>query len=95
MKMKRWEQTAHTMFYKYRQSVLSELARHGVSPKPSTPPEFVREFVNDLYVYEIRALRNRMRSGAIAKTEYASRVTELRRRYPVLSLSLNHWIESD
>jgi hypothetical protein len=79
--------------FTYRRDVLSELERHGVKPRPDTPPELVREYVNDLYVYEIRALRRDMRAGLIAKADYAGRVEQLRRRYPLLSLPLRHWTE--
>lgn len=72
-----------------------ELARHGVRPGPDTPPEIVREFINDLYVYEIRSLREKMRAGLIEKREYASYVDRLRRRYPILSLPINKWREAE
>jgi hypothetical protein len=77
--------------FKYRESVLNELARHGVQPGPETPPDLVHEFVNDLYRCEIRRLRGAMRSGLIPKNEYARHVEELRSRYPVLSLPLRFW----
>ena len=79
------------MKYKYRESVLSELSRHGVVPSSETPPDIVHDFVNDLYRYEIRALREQMRAGLIPKNQYASRVEELRKRYPVLSLPKDYW----
>jgi hypothetical protein len=60
-------------------------------PGPCTPPDLVREFVNDLYLFEIRKLRARMRSGLIAKGEYAAHVAALRDRYPILSLPINRW----
>ena len=72
------------MGFKYRESVLAELAGHGVAPRDDTPPELIREFINDLYVYEIRAL----------KAKYAGRVEQLRLRYPILSLPVIHWTES-
>lgn len=79
------------MEFNYRTDVLKELARHGVAPTRSTPPEIVREFVNDLYLYEVRALRRRFRAGEIPKRDYAGQVEALRNRYPVLSLSLRYW----
>ena len=79
------------MEYIYRESVLTELARHGVIPTLETPPELVHDFVNDLYRYEIRALKHRMVSGSIPKNEYAGHVEELRKRYPVLSLPKELW----
>jgi hypothetical protein len=46
----------------------------------------VREYVRDLYKYEIRQLRARMIRREFPKTEYATRVDALRRAYPVLAL---------
>ncbi len=46
--------------FRYRADVLEELWRHGVQPTERTPPALVREFVRDLYRYEIRRLRARL-----------------------------------
>jgi len=73
--------------------VLAELSRHGINPNEQTPPESAKEFVNDLYLYEIRNLRKRMRAGLIEKRDYAARVEELRKRYPILSLPVALWLE--
>ena len=81
------------MSYKYREMVLAELARHGINPDDQTPPELAKEFVNDLYLYEIRSLRKRMRAGLIEKRDYARHVEELRKRYPILSLPVALWTE--
>ena len=72
--------------YRYRADVLRELERHGVRPTAQTPPELVRNFVRDLYKYEIRLLRDRLRRGGFPRGEYAARVDALRRAYPVLAL---------
>ncbi|MFY9557446.1 MAG: hypothetical protein WAV47_22265 [Blastocatellia bacterium] len=73
--------------------MLRELARHGVIPCDDTPPALIREFVNDLYLFEIRTLKHRMLAGAIPKADYAARVEDLRRRYPILSLPIQVWFE--
>ncbi|HEU4391294.1 MAG TPA: hypothetical protein VFV34_26075 [Blastocatellia bacterium] len=83
------------MAFRYRESVLVELARHGVQPTNDTPPEFVRDFINDLYRYEIRVLRDKLMSGKFPKSDYARRVAELRARYPVLGLPLEFWAAPD
>lgn len=83
------------MKYRYRTSVLDQLAGHGIIPGDGTPPDFIHDFVNDLYVYEIRALKQRMISGLIAKSDYAKAVAALRDRYPILSLPLEYWLEAD
>jgi hypothetical protein len=81
------------MPFKYKEGVLLELARHGIAPREDTSPQMVRDFINDLYVYEIRRLRKQMRAGLIPKEDYASHVIELRKRYPILSLPIEYWIE--
>lgn len=81
------------MSYKYREMVLAELARHGINPDDQTPPELAKEYVNDLYLYEVRSLRTRMRAGLIEKRDYARHVEELRKRYPILSLPVALWTE--
>ena len=81
------------MSFKYRESVLNELARHGVAPRADTPPDLIREFINDLYVYEIRALKAKLKAGQFPQSEYAGRVDALRRRYPILSLPVDYWTE--
>lgn len=72
--------------YHYRADVLRELSRHGVQPTSHTPPQLVRDYVRDLYKYEIRALRDRYIRSEFPKTEYWTRVDNLRRQYPVLAL---------
>ena len=79
--------------YRYRSWVLEALASHGARPAPSTPPERLHDFVNDLYRYELRRLRRALVSGAIPKTGYYDRVVELRRKYPLVSFKPHLWIE--
>ena len=80
--------------HRYRTDVLRQLAVHGVKPTPATPPDFVHEFLNDLYRYELRRLRDRLLRREIAKSNYYDRVVEVRRRYPLLSLKVWQWMES-
>jgi putative PIG3 family NAD(P)H quinone oxidoreductase len=70
----------------YRADVLAALPRHGVCPTPRTRPELVRSYVRDLYKWEIRKLREQYLRGEFSKQEYWNRVDALRRRYPVLAL---------
>lgn len=72
--------------FQYRADVIDRLWRHGVHPTSHTRPELVRDFVRDLYKYEIRRLRARMLNDEFPRTEYSDRVEALRRCYPVLSL---------
>ena len=80
------------MSFSYRPDVLRELERHGVRPTAGTRPELVREYVRELYKYEIRQLRDRMVRREFPKAEYASRVDALRRQYPVLSLQASQFV---
>ena len=86
---------AALMPYRYRPEVLEQLLLHGVRPTADTPPELVHEFVNDLYRYELRRLRNALVSGAIPKAGYYDRVVELRRKYPLVSIKPHLWITDD
>jgi len=82
------------MFH-YRADVMGELLRHGVRPTPATPPQLVRDFVRDLYKYEIRRLKERMLREEFPRAEYAGRVDDLRRRYPVLALHAPQFVWGD
>lgn len=76
-----------------RASVLEALRAHGIEASPDDPPAALRERLNDLYVLEVRALKERQRGGAIPLREYASHVEALKQRFPLLSLPLGAWRE--
>lgn len=78
----------------YRRDILDQLWQHGVQPTPATPPELVRGFVNELYRYEIRQLRDGLLRGEFPKPEYYGRVERLRNRYRVLALRADEWMTS-
>ena len=71
--------------------VVDELLKHGVRPRASTPPGVVRDFLSDLYRYQLRQLRARLVRREIAKRDYAGEVVRLRDRYPLLSLPVRFW----
>lgn len=79
---------------RYRPEVLDELARHGLVPGSDTPAARLREQINDLYRIEIRALRDRCRAGEFTTHELPARVVELRKRYVLLSIPMDRWLES-
>lgn len=79
--------------YRYRPEILQHLLQHGVRPTSRTPPELVRDFVRDLYRYEIRRLRERYMAGEFPKAQYSGRVDLLRRQYPVLAQRACEWLE--
>jgi hypothetical protein len=83
----------HAVSYRYRPDVLAHLFRHGIMPRETTPPELVREFLNDLYRYELRKLRDRYLVGEFPKAEYHRLVIEIRDRYPVLALKPRQFLD--
>jgi hypothetical protein len=76
----------------YRPEVIEELARHGLAPGPNTPPERLREQINDLYRIEIRRLRDRCRAGEFSIRDLPGHVVELRKRYMLLSIPMAQWV---
>jgi hypothetical protein len=81
------------MTFRYRPDVLAHLWRHGIQPREWTPPELVRGFVNDLYRYELRKLRDRYLVGEFPKRAYHELVIQIRDRYPVLALKAREWLD--
>lgn len=79
--------------YRYRPEVIEQLWLHGVHPGPGTRPQLVFDFVNDLYRYELRRLRDRLVRGEIPKPGYYDRVVELRRKYPLVSFTPELWVD--
>ena len=75
----------------YHRPVLDALARHGLRPRPDTPPARLRGQVNDLYRYELRRLRDALLGGRIPKADYAGLVVETRKRYWLLSVPVAAW----
>lgn len=71
--------------------VLAELSRHGLEPGPEDSPASLRERLNDLYLEEVRRLRERQRAGEIPLRDYASHVDALKRSYTLLGLPLAAW----
>ena len=79
--------------YVYKPHVLQSLGYHGVVPKPTTAPAQLREFLNDLYRYELRQLRDRYMRREFSKADYQARVSAVRSRYPLMSLPVEFWME--
>jgi hypothetical protein len=67
------------------------LADLGLAPTPTTPPAAVRDALNDLYRYELRRLRDRLRSGVVVKPDYLDLVVALRKKYWPLTMPLDGW----
>ena len=80
------------MAYRYRPEVLEALARHGVVPRATTAPLFIRDQLNDLYRFEIRRLTARLLRGEFPKSDYITHVLDLRGKYMLLSIPVEEWI---
>jgi len=80
--------------YHYRSEVLEALNRHGLSPRPDTSPQVLRDAINDLYRYEIRRLRQRLLRGEFPRAAYVPKVVELRDRYLLLAMPMHEWMRS-
>ena len=78
---------------RYRPDVIEELLRHGLRPGPGTTADALREQIHDLYLIEIRKLRDRCRAGEFPPSELAAHVVELRKRYLLLSIPVVQWME--
>ncbi len=79
--------------FRYRAVVLEALEKHGIRPRPSTPPELVHEFISDLYRFELRRLRARLVAGKVARQDYFDLVVGLRRQYPLVSLKPRQFVD--
>lgn len=85
--------------YHYKPEVLAELERFGILPQPTTDPDLIRQFLSDLYGYEIRQLKQHQvalerQQGRQARRGYADKVVALRRKYPLLSVPIQAWLEN-
>lgn len=76
-----------------RPAVREELSRHGVATSAEDTPATLREKLNDVYVAEVRLLRERQVRGEIPLREYAAHVAALKARFPLLGLPLDLWDE--
>ena len=80
-----------TTRWTYPPELRDALAGLGVAPRPETPPLFVRAAVDDLYRFELRRLRDRLRAGVVAKADYLDLVIRLRKKYWMLTLPEPAW----
>lgn len=80
---------------RFKLEVLEELARHGLRPGPDTSTEVLRKQIHDLYLIEIRRLRDRCKAGEFPRRALAGHVVELRRRYVLLSTPEREWLSKN
>jgi hypothetical protein len=76
-----------------RPRVADALRAHGIEPAADETPESLRERLNDVYLQEVRRLKERQTGGEIALRDYARHVEALRERFSLLGLPLAHWRE--
>lgn len=86
------------MSYRYRPEILALLAGHGVVPTPRSDPRMVYEHVKSLYSFEIREMKLKRREAGWVLGEqplelYRRQLRELQKRYPVLTLPPQAWVE--
>jgi len=76
-----------------RPRVRESLEAHGLEVADDDTPASLRERLNDVYVAEVRALKECRVRGEIPPRDYAPAVQALRDRYPLLGLPLAMWEE--
>ena len=77
-----------------RPAVLEALASLSVAAAAEDTPEQLRERLNERYLEEVRALRQRQQAGEIPLSDYARHVQALKERYAVLGLPVSLWVEN-
>jgi len=76
-----------------RPRVLEALHAHGVEATSESAPAALRERLNDVYLEEVRRLKQRQQGGEIPLREYAGHVEALRESFALLGLPLDRWSE--
>jgi hypothetical protein len=77
--------------WSYPAELAEALPRFGIAPRPDTPPRLVRDYLSDLYRFEIRRLKRRLLAGAFPKADYVGHVIALRKQYWPLALTPEQW----
>ena len=75
-----------------RPRVRAALAAHGVEPNDDDTAASLKERLNDVYLVEVRRLRERQRSGEIPLREYAAHAEALKQSFALLGLPLDQWL---
>ena len=79
------------MAFEYQPEILARLLEHGVRPAAGTRPALVFRFLNDLYRYELKRVKQQRAAKHIAPQEYAAHIVALKRRYPLVSVPVRFW----
>jgi hypothetical protein len=76
-----------------RPRVRAALLSHGVEPREDDTPAALKERLNDVYLQEVRRLRERQRAGEIALRDCAAHAEALKQSFALLGLPLEQWEE--
>jgi len=79
------------MPWTYPSELAEALVALGLRPTSATPPALVRDALNDLYRFELRRMRDRLRAGEMPRAAYIDLVVATRKRYWPLTLQLPAW----
>lgn len=84
--------------YRYHPHVLAALEHHGLRPGPTTDPRDAYELLKAIYTFEIREMKLRRREkervlGPQPLDDYRRELRALQRRYPILKIPPQHWVE--
>ena len=75
-----------------RPPVRAALVAHGVEPRDEDTAASLKERLNDVYLVEVRRLRERQRRGEIPLREYAAHTEALKQSFALLGLPLELWL---
>jgi hypothetical protein len=76
-----------------RERIREGLLHHGVAAGDDDTPASLRDKLNDLYLEDVRRLKQRQVGGEIALGDYADHVLSLKQSYPLLGVPLHLWEE--
>ena len=78
-----------------RPKVRAALLAQGVEPREDDTAAVLKERLNDVYLQQVRRLRERQRAGEIALRDYAAHAEALKESFALLGLPLELWEEGD
>ena len=71
--------------------VRAALVAHGVEPRDDDTPASLKERLNDVYLVEVRRLRDQKRRGEIPLRDFAAHAEALKQSFALLGLPLHLW----
>lgn len=76
-----------------RPNVAADLEAKGVALAAEDTPASLKERLNDLYLIQVRQLRDRQRAGDIPLRDYAAHAEALKQAFSLLGLPQHLWEE--